>query len=59
MNYIFSNYPYLQATTSYTTNYYSINTSNISTDYYKFIFDSRTIVVVEIADLIMNIYTYI
>lgn len=59
INYVFSLFPRLQMYTTYFVNYYTItDTSATSRDYYKFVFDSQIIVVVQINGLNLILFSY-
>lgn len=59
MNYIFSQFPNLQQHLNYTSSYYSIfNSDDSELDYYKFIFDSKIVVIIQINGLDLSLFSY-
>lgn len=59
INYVFSLFPRLQMYTTYFVNYYTITDSNgTAKDYYKFVFDSQIIVVIQIDGLSLILFSY-
>lgn len=59
LNYVFSLFPNLQLHNNYTVNFYStINPLGNSSDFYKFVFDSKVIVIISVNGLTLALNTY-
>ncbi len=59
INYVFSLFHRLQLHSSYTVNYYTVLDANgNANNYYKFIFDSQIIVVVQVQGIALTLYSY-
>lgn len=56
---MFSEFPYLQNYQNYTASYYTlVDSNNISTDYFKFIFDNQVVVVIAVCGLNFSLFSY-
>lgn len=59
INYIFSLFPRLQLHSSYTLNFYTmLDLKGYPKDYYKFIFDSQIIVIIQVDGTSLSLYSY-
>ena len=59
INFVFSLFPQLQLYTTYTSNLYTITDSlGTDRDYYKYVFDSQLVVIVEVLGDELTLFSY-